>query len=161
MYFMTCLSQRGFVEAGRQERISPWYTVLIMTETKIIQTFLDAENKRDWEVWSSFLDPNVTYESVGSDSPVQGKENYLNHMKQAYSELDDWHFTITHLLHKDDIVMVEFDGKGHFTGMYKGKEYINTPLRLQALCIFELQNGLIKTVREYWDPVGYEKQLTS
>lgn len=131
----------------------------ISDSASIIQAFLDAENKKDWQIWSSFLHPNLEYELVGWGKSVRGKDPYIKHMQEVYAELPDWHFDILHIINKGNVVMVEFDGRGNFIGNYKGKKYNKVPLRLSAVCIFMIENGLIRKIREFWDPIGYEKQL--
>lgn len=125
----------------------------------IIRKFLDAENKRDWQAWSSFLDPSVEYKVVGSEYTVRGKDAYTKHMQRVYTELSDWHFVIVNILDKDGTVMVEFDGRGHFTGEHEGQKYNKAPLRLSAVCTFILKDNKIKEVREFWDPIGFARQL--
>lgn len=127
--------------------------------TNIIQVFLDAENKRDWQTWSNFLHSNVEYKLIGSEKVIKGKEAYIKHMQKIYAELSDWYFNIVHLLAEDSIVMVEFNGKGHFTGKYKGKKYNKISLHLSAVCIFMIKDNLIREIQEYWDRTGFEKQL--
>ena len=80
-------------------------------------------------------------------------------MKRIYSELYDWHFDILNIFGDDHVVMVEFDGKGHFTGTHKNKEYNQIPIHIQAVCVFTLEDGKIRKIREFWDPVGYENPL--
>ncbi|MBI5064874.1 nuclear transport factor 2 family protein [Candidatus Woesearchaeota archaeon] len=127
--------------------------------TSIIKAFLDAENKRDWQTWSSFLHPDIEYKLIGSEKIIKGKEAYIRHMQEVYSELSDWYFNIVHLLFKESTVMVEFNGRGHFTGMYQDKKYAKIPLHLSAVCIFVIKDNLIITIQEYWDKTGFEKQL--
>lgn len=57
---------------------------------EIIKRFLDAENKRDWETWSSHLNPDVIYEQVGTDVRVSGLDPYCLYMQHAYEKIPDW-----------------------------------------------------------------------
>jgi len=125
----------------------------------MVRRFLDAENARDWHAWSSYLHPTVTYATVGSTTVVAGREEYVANMQRIYTELPDWAFRLVHIFGDEEVVIVEFDGRGHFSGTYKGVQYVRAPLRLCAVCIFGLRDGLILSVREYVDHVGYERQL--
>ncbi len=125
----------------------------------VIKNFLEAENKRDWTVWSSFLDPLVEYHVVGSETVINGAEKYMSHMQKVYNDLYDWHFEIVNIFGNDRVIMVEFDGKGHFSGEHNGRKYTNAPLHLEAICIFTLNDKKILKVKEYWDPVGYQREL--
>ena len=127
----------------------------------IVQKFLDAENRRDWFEWANFLHNDVTYEVVGSqDPPVRGKDAYVRKMQQTYTELPDWHFAIVHIQGEAETVFVEFNGHGQFSGTHGGRQFTNVRLRLQAVCVFTMNGALIHKVREYWDPQGYERQLS-
>ena len=126
---------------------------------KTVEAFLAAENERKWSICEQFIHEEVEYHLIGEDAPVRGKKNYMDRMKKTYVELSDWKFTIMNLLSTTDRVIVEFDGRGNFKGRYEEKEYEGTPLRLSAVCIFQEKEGLIGEEREYWDPIGFEKQL--
>ena len=125
----------------------------------IIKIFLDAENRRDWSVWSSYVHSNIEHEVIGNEKVIKGKDDYIANMKKIYSELADWHFDILNIFGDDRVVIVEFDGKGHFTGIHKNKKYNEIPIHIRAVCVFTLEDGKIRKIREFWDPVGYEKQL--
>jgi predicted ester cyclase len=128
-------------------------------QLEIVTLFLEAENCRDWEEWGKYLHPKVEYQLIGTQNAVEGKENYIGHMKSVYSEIKDWRFQILNILKSVNIVIVELDGSGHFSGIYKNININNAFLKLKAVCIFKIKEGKIYRVREYWDPVGYEKQL--
>jgi len=127
---------------------------------EIIKGFLDAENKRDWEIWRSHLSPDVVYEQVGSDVRVSGAGSYCLYMQQAYEKIPDWQFSITALAGDQDMVMAEFDGRGHYTGRFEDRFVDKSPLRLLSVCIFRIKNSKIVFVREYLDQQGFEKQIT-
>lgn len=127
----------------------------------MVKDFLNAENDRDWTRWASFLHSNVQYLVVGEEEVIRGKDNYVKHMQQTYSELSDWQFRVLHIYGDEQAVMVEFDGEGYFTGKFQGKHYKHVPLHLTSVCIFELYDGLIYRVREYFDRTGWERQLTA
>jgi len=78
------------------------------------------------------------------------------HGVRIYTELPDWTFRLVHIFGDEEAVIVEFDGSGHFSGTYKSMRYVRAPLRLSAVCIFGLSDGLILSVREYFDHVYSE-----
>ena len=131
----------------------------VLDSLSLVRRFLEAENARDWHAWSSYLHPTVTYATVGSTTVVEGREEYVANMQRIYTELPDWTFRLVHIFGDEEAVIVEFDGSGHFSGTYKSVRYVRAPLRLSAVCIFDLSDGLILSVREYFDHVGYEHQL--
>jgi steroid delta-isomerase-like uncharacterized protein len=127
----------------------------------LVREFLSAENARDWAKWASFLTDDVTYTVVGSGNVVAGKSNYLSHMHKVYGELLDWHFAVDTIATGAEAGIVEFIGRGHFTGVPEGRTYTAVPLELSAVCVFRLRHNRIATVREYFDQASYERQLAS
>lgn len=131
-----------------------------MNTQALVSQFLEAENRRDWITVANHLADDITYHVIGSVGEiVRGRQAYLAKMRATYTELPDWQFTIRNIKGGGDVVMVEFDGHGHFTGEYKGEVYTNVALRLLAVCVFKLETGLIKEIREYWDQAGFESAL--
>lgn len=131
-----------------------------MDSIEIVNEFLEAENKRDWQRWASYLDQNVLYVVIGSETSTKGKNNYIQKMQNAYSELVDWSFRILNIVGNKEIVFVEFEGRGRFTGQEGGKKYIDIPLVLNAVDLFKIKDGLIYEVREYFDYKSYKQQLS-
>lgn len=125
----------------------------------IVKKFLLAENSRDWKAVQQLVHPYISYSIIGSAHKIKGRTNYLKWMQETYQQMPDWRFSIDNLVAEEDVVIVEFNGKGHFSGLYKGKAYEDVPLRLRAVCVFELRDGQIYQEREYWDFQGYERQL--
>ena len=127
----------------------------------LVREFLAAENARDWAKWATFLTDDVTYTVVGSGNVVIGKSCYVTHMQKVYAELPDWRFTVETLAAASDAVIVEFLGRGHFTGVHHGHAYAVVPLELSAVCIFRFRQNKIASVREYFDYASYERQLAA
>jgi len=125
----------------------------------VLQRFLDAENARDWPMWSSCLHPDVNYHTVGSDVVISGADAYAHHMQAAYAELPDWSFNARNTAASHAVIFVEFDGSGHYTGTHRSRPVSGAPLRLQAVCVFEFADGRIFRVREYLDRDGFDRQL--
>ncbi|TSD00578.1 MAG: hypothetical protein Greene101415_799 [Parcubacteria group bacterium Greene1014_15] len=92
---------------------------------EIVEKFLDAENQRDWILCADCLDEKVQYQVIGSKGIIQGKEKYVEKMKETYTELSDWNFKILTIQGDDKTVVVEFAGKGHYSGIYEGIKYDN------------------------------------
>ena len=97
---------------------------------------------------------------MGSDKVIRGKENYISNMKDNYKQIPDWRFDVVEIFSNGNKVAVEFLGRGHFTGEYLDCFYRNVPLELRAVCIFVFQENKIWEEIEYWDPKGFERQLT-
>lgn len=124
-----------------------------------VRTFLETENRRDWVRWASFLHPDVIYEVIGQEDVTQGCRDYVLRMQSVYTELPDWRFDVLRACGDGSSVMVELDGRGHFTGEHAGDRCEGVPLRLTSVCVFELEGGRIRRVREYLDDAGFDRQV--
>ncbi|HEV2527538.1 MAG TPA: nuclear transport factor 2 family protein [Thermomicrobiales bacterium] len=125
----------------------------------LVRSFLDAENRRDWSAWRAVLDPQVRYVVAGNPDRIEGADAYLAHMQAAYESIPDWRFEIITIHGDDAVVMVEFNGAGHFTGEVAGRWLEMVPLRLPAVCVFMLKDGMITDVREYLAAGSRDRQL--
>jgi predicted ester cyclase len=126
---------------------------------RIVRGFLAAETARDWETWEGSLHPEVEYVLVGAQGAAKGCEHYLDHVRQTYADLPDWQRRIVHILARGNVVIAECEGSGHFSGTHRGRKHERTPLCLQTVYVFELERQRVRRVREYFDCVGYERQL--
>jgi steroid delta-isomerase-like uncharacterized protein len=132
-----------------------------MTSEEIVREFLDAENSRDWERWKEQVADDVVYYTVGLGEEITGKENYLTEVQEDYRDMPDWSYEIRHLCDRDNTVMVEFEGSGHFTGVFQGERFDNVSLKVGAAVVFELEGEKIVRCREYIDTTGFEQQLAA
>ena len=133
----------------------------IKDNSEMIKKFLDAENERDWNTWASFLHEEIEFEVIGNPRTITGKNAYIKHMQAVYSDLEDWHFEILSLLADEKKVIVEFYGRGQFSGEFEGRQYDHMPLNLKSVCIFEVSEQKLKKCTEYFDYQSYRKQLSS
>ena len=95
---------------------------------------------------------------VGANEQIHGKSNFLRVIEKVFSELKDWKLGVGRMM-GEDIIAVEFDGAGFFSGEYEGKKYYNVPLKVQSVSVFDFENGLIKKCAEYYDSNSFKKQL--
>ena len=126
---------------------------------EIVFDFLKSENERDWTTFESLVHSNIVFEVIGGDKPMRGKNEYIERMKEIYSDLKDWHFTITDFAENKETIFVEFYGAGHFTGKHKGVQYSEAKIQLAAICVFKVHNGLIINIKEFFDYQSFEQQL--
>jgi steroid delta-isomerase-like uncharacterized protein len=132
-----------------------------MTSEEVVREFLDAENNRDWERWKEQVAEDVVYYTVGLGEEIRGRDNYLTEVQEDYRDMSDWSYAIRHLCAQENTVMVEFEGSGHFTGVFQGERFDNVPLKVGAAVVFELEDGRITRCREYIDTTGFEQQLAA
>lgn len=130
-----------------------------MNSEEVVREFLDAENNRDWERWKEQVAEDVVYYTVGVGEEIRGRDNYLTEVQEDYRDMPDWSYEIRHLCGQDNTVMVEFDGSGHFTGVFQGERFDSVALKVSAAVVFELEKGKIVRCREYIDTTGFEQQL--
>lgn len=137
------------------------YTLTYMDHAETVRALLQAENDRDWETWKGLLHEDMVYYTIGTDERVNGKENYAGRMQDIYQNMPDWTVEIRNLCSasEGETVVCEFVGSGHFTGVVENQTFSQVPVRLTAVCVYEFVKGRIMLIREYLDPLGFERQL--
>ncbi|MFP4705097.1 MAG: nuclear transport factor 2 family protein, partial [Spirochaetaceae bacterium] len=137
------------------------YTLMYMDHAETVRALLQAENERDWETWKSLLHEDVVYYTIGTDERINGKENYAERMQDIYQNIPDWTVEIRNLCSasEGETVVCEFVGSGHYTGVIENQTFSQVPVRLTAVCVYEFVKERIMLIREYLDPLGFERQL--
>ena len=60
-----------------------------MDEKQKLLTFFEAENKRDWDLYATFLHPEIIWElHTDEKSVISGEVEYLKFIKEAYRKKD-------------------------------------------------------------------------
>ena len=132
-----------------------------MDHSETVRALLEAENARDWEKWKELLHEDMVYYTIGTDERVNGRDNYAARMQEIYQEMPDWTVEVRNLCTagEGETVLCEFVGSGHFTGVIDNQPFSQVPVRLTAVCVYEFVKGRIMLIREYLDPLGFERQL--
>lgn len=58
-----------------------------MTNLEKLFAFFQAENQRNWDIYKTFLDKQIVWELQNERTElIQGKDNYLQRIKDAYQD---------------------------------------------------------------------------
>lgn len=112
---------------------------------RLLLTFFSAENKRDWVTYRSCLAEDVEWVCYGAPqrTVVQGRDSYVDAMQRAYAGWDAT-FSI------DQLVVDEEQGLAYAELVIDSRRSVD---------VFEVENGLIRREREYFDDQYWRTQL--
>lgn len=104
---------------------------------RLLLTFFSAENERDWATYRSCLAEDVEWVCYGAPqrTVVQGRDSYVDAMQRAYAGWDAT-FSI------DQLVVDEERGLAYAELVIDSRRSVD---------VFEVENGLIRREREYFD----------
>ena len=110
-----------------------------MNARGIIELYWRYANARQWDDFSSLLDPNVVYEVPQTRERVQGREAYRE-FNVTYPE--GWTAVVTSLISEGDqgVSVIDFNINGEVA---------------TGISFFSLSQGLITKIVDYW-PEAYE-----
>lgn len=114
----------------------------------VVRAFVEALNRKDWEVLGSLLADDMTYTVMGYDLPgtgTQDKNTMLQTLPSTLGIFDDAspRLKITNIIVDGTWVLAEQQGTGAFRN---GTRYEN-----RYANVFEVVGGKVRTVREYMD----------
>ena len=110
-----------------------------MNARQVIELYWRYANARQWDDFSSLLDPNVVYEVPQTRERVQGREGYRD-FNVTYPE--GWTAVVTSLISEGDqgVSVIDFNINGKVA---------------TGISFFTLSQGLITKIVDYW-PEEYE-----
>ncbi|WP_197277364.1 limonene-1,2-epoxide hydrolase family protein [Sphingomonas profundi] len=111
-----------------------------MTNKEVVQAFIDAWNRVDWDAVSALMTEDVAYQNMPW-APVAGRDAVMANLAGFDVQASDW---ITHNIVADgDLVMTERTDRVQMRGIWKS---------LRAMGVFRLRDGRISEWRDYFDP---------
>jgi hypothetical protein len=129
------------------------------TPLEVVTTFNEALSRRDWDAFASVLGEDLSYTTMSFDLPGGGVPMDRATVLATLPGMVDGLFAagsprleITHVTADGEWIVVELDGTGEFT---TGAEYRN-----RYANVYQVRDGLIRTVREYMD-TGHMAKLFS
>jgi ketosteroid isomerase-like protein len=118
-------------------------------ENSLPARFIDSLERRQWDVWSALLDPDVVYEIPQTRERIRGRDRYLQ-FNQEYP--GEWHLVPKVIVADDHHGAVWFEWT------------VGDDERADAMAFFEFADGLITTITDFWpepyDPPTGREHLT-
>ncbi|MCP3143049.1 ester cyclase [Pyxidicoccus xibeiensis] len=131
-----------------------------LDNTAVVREFYRAFNAKDLELLRSTMHPDAIVQSI----PFDETEKLIDHCESWAAALPDGQVDVTHLLGQGDFVIAEFTGRGTHTGPFTGPGGVtipasHRPIELRFIEVFELRDGKIAEVRQYYDALSLMTQL--
>ena len=124
--------------------------MLEQTAQAIVEDFIDAWNRMDFDAIIGALDPDVFYHNIPMD-PLRGREAVRDYLRDAWRfESVDWQ-TI-HIASDGNIVLTERVDNFVVNG---------APVSLPVMGSFEIVDNRITAWRDYFDLASYRAQLSA
>jgi steroid delta-isomerase-like uncharacterized protein len=115
---------------------------------EVVDAFVKAWIRNDpAEIISLFADDCVWYDGVPSE-PHRGKPAILAMLERYSRHITDVEIEVVHQAVSGSVVFQERIDRG----MRDGK-----PFEVQAVCVFEVEEGKIVANRDYWNPGAYAR----
>jgi uncharacterized protein len=122
----------------------------------------DAMNRRDWprvgEAWA----PDATYENLGVNQTVRGREAIIEDLRSAFTFAPDLQIGVTSFQRTDDRCTAEWEMSGTHTAPtpLTGIPATNKPFSIRGVLVAQLGgDGKIVTCRNYFNSADFLVQL--
>jgi steroid delta-isomerase-like uncharacterized protein len=130
---------------------------------RIVRTYLDAFNARDWTAHAALLADDAVMEVPGTGERFEGRAAVSASERSWVDAFEDGRIAIDHLAAAGDTVVAEYTGTGTHTGPLQGPDGEIAPTGrtgVLKLCdVFTIREGRIVAVREYYDTMALLTQL--
>ena len=125
----------------------------------VVRGLFDALNARDFERAAGAVAERCEWESVAAETVHRGSKPIVDGLRQFVEAFPDWHAEIVRLVAVDDVVVVEWDSSGTFTGPFRGEDPNGRPFRRRGCAVAEVAGGKIVRYRDYYDRATLLEQL--
>lgn len=108
-----------------------------MNNSERLAKFFEAENKRDWDTYASFLHPDVMsfMHSEESHIPCVGRDEYMARIQAGYASVSEGDFTC-------ETMHVSRSGN-------RIVAHLRSSLGNRTICVFDFEDGLIRWEHEF------------
>ncbi|QSQ23757.1 ester cyclase [Pyxidicoccus parkwayensis] len=126
----------------------------------VVKDFYRAFNEKNLELIQELAHPDAIVQSIPFDETV----GFLDHCESWATAMPDGQVDLTSLIVQGDRVVVEFTGRGTHAGPFKGPGGVMIPAsnrvgELRFVEIFELRDGKIAEMRQYYDALSLMTQF--
>ena len=119
-----------------------------MDARAVVESFVEAWNRMDFEAIVDLLDENVFYHNIPME-PVEGREAVRAYLRKAWRfEAVDW-----------QMINIASDGNTVLTERIDDFVISGHKVSLPVMGVFEVVGGKITVWRDYFDLAGYKSQL--
>jgi limonene-1,2-epoxide hydrolase len=118
----------------------------------VVEAMWRALGAMDWELFSSYLHPDVHYQDVPTDDPgAHGPENTIKRLKIAFDQLEKQEQVTHRIAAEGDVVFIEHTETWTFkTGETAAHTFVT---------VHEMKDGKVFTWSDYWDVNRFVSQF--
>ena len=131
--------------------------------TRLVQQIYDAFNRRDFDIAANAVTDDCELVNMALGNTFRGKEGVKEFEQGWATAFPDGKVTITSIMATDDMVTVEYTGRGTHTGPLVGPAgtlpATGKPLVLHLCDVHKITNGKISSLHTYYDALGMLQQL--
>jgi steroid delta-isomerase-like uncharacterized protein len=126
----------------------------------VIREFYRAFNEKDLDLIRTVAHPDAIVQSI----PFDETEKLIDHCESWATALPDGKVDVTNLIVQGDRVVAEITGRGTHEGPFKGPGDVTIPpsnraIEIRLIEVFELRDGKIAEMRQYYDARSFMTQL--
>lgn len=126
---------------------------------ELAEKWVEAMNKHDAELLGSLCADDVVSREMAEPEAFEGKTAVINAYKELFSAFPDCTTEIVNRIADEKGVLLEVLWKGTSKGPFRGTPPTGKKVELPIAYVFEIENGKIKKVREYYDALTYINQM--
>lgn len=125
----------------------------IRQNEELVNNFFEALNAKNIGTFASLFTEDGTYEEVCSGRFYRGREAVANYIKATVEGIPDSKFEIVTIVVNENHATVEWIWTGTNS---VGWPAMNLPatgksMKLKGISVMDIENGKIKSNRDYWD----------
>lgn len=131
--------------------------------TRLAQQLYDAFNRRDFDIAANAVTDDYELVNMALGKTWHGRNGVMQFQQEWATAFPDSKVTIDSIAATDDMVTVEFTGRGTHTGPLTGPAgtipATGKPLVLHLCDVHKITNGKISSSHTYYDTLGMLQQL--
>lgn len=124
--------------------------VAIERNKRVMEKFVRFINTGDVSLGENIISPDVVFYAPTSPEPMCGFKGYTDILDMMRGAMPDVKWEVEEIIAEGDKVMIRFTMSGTQTQPFMGMPATGKPIRVTAMNIYELKNGLI--IREHGLP---------
>lgn len=117
---------------------------------RVIDRFVEFINSGDRSIGEKIISPDVIFHAPTSEKPLRGIDSYMVVLDMMRGAMPDVRWMVEETIAEDDKVMVRFTMCGTQTNPFMGMPATGKVVRVTAMNIYQLHDGMI--VREHGLP---------
>ena len=118
----------------------------------VVQSYVDAWNKRDSAALDTLLAADVIHEDFAQNARRKGRVEVVEYMRRTMATQPDFKLDVTTNIEDGRNVAIERTWAATYTGPDPtGKPLTNRRISARGASFFEVEKGKIKRITDYWD----------